>query len=52
VVGKWHHRGGWIVDERTRLTGQLAQNGKQGDVKSVAEANAAAMAEAGSASSS
>jgi F-type H+-transporting ATPase subunit epsilon len=35
----------WLID-------QLVQNGKQGDNKSLAEANAAAMAEAGSPSSS
>jgi hypothetical protein len=35
-----------------QLTIVYAQNGKQGEVKSVAEANAASMAEAGSQSSS
>lgn len=40
------------MGSRERFTDESSgQNGKQGDVKSVAEANAASMAEAGSQSS-
>ena len=41
------------MGSRERFTDEFAaQNGKQGEVKNVAEANAASMAEAGSQSSS
>jgi F-type H+-transporting ATPase subunit epsilon len=45
VMSEWSKKESW-------LTGQLTQNGKQGENKNLADANAAAMAEAGSASSS
>jgi hypothetical protein len=53
---KWSVSGIFVeVGQSTKepwLIGRLTQNGKQGENKSVADANAAAMAEAGSASSS